>query len=105
MDLLEPYGVCIPQSYTSHAAPLSSHKLWTEVAKFGNDPKHFDTPYVVQFHNVNILAEPKEVWKFVHDPNKKKNCEWGSLGYNQHNERYQTLSFEIQQDTVLVILS
>ncbi len=42
-------GVSIPCRYTSYLAPLSAHKLWTDVRQY-KDREHFETPYVVKLH-------------------------------------------------------
>ena len=67
-------GVCIPSSYTSFLAPVSSAKLHLEVSVLKDKEKayplaNFETPYVVQLHNSNILAEPQACFNFEH-PNK-----------------------------------
>lgn len=48
-------GISIPCAYTSYLAPISSEKLHNEAKTFG-DLQHFETPYVVKFHNANVLA-------------------------------------------------
>ena len=40
---LKPDGVSIPQAYTSHFAPVSAHRVHTELA-LQKEPKHLETP-------------------------------------------------------------
>jgi protein arginine N-methyltransferase 5 len=61
-------GISIPSAYTSYLAPLSSSKLYNEVKAY-NDRKHFETAYVVKFHNTDQLAEAKPCFTFTH-PNR-----------------------------------
>eukprot|EP01052_Picozoa_sp_SAG31_P009562 SAG31_NODE_505_length_14757_cov_20.172943_7_plen_90_part_00 len=61
---LAPGGISIPCKCTSQLAPITSSKLHNEVKAYG-DLKHFETPYVVKFHNVNQLADAKECFIFV----------------------------------------
>jgi PRMT5 oligomerisation domain len=48
-------GISIPCAYTSYLSPISSEKLHNEAKSFG-DLQHFETPYVVKYHNANVLA-------------------------------------------------
>ncbi|KAJ1929991.1 hypothetical protein IWQ60_000720 [Tieghemiomyces parasiticus] len=63
--LLKPDGISIPQSYASYLAPLSSSKLYSQVAAL-NGPAHFQTPFVVLFDAVDCLYPAQKVWEFVH---------------------------------------
>ncbi|RKP11211.1 protein arginine N-methyltransferase 5 [Thamnocephalis sphaerospora] len=62
---LKPDGISIPSSYTAYVAPLSSSKLYTEVAAFGQEAR-FETPYVVLFNAVHELTAPQPTWSFHH---------------------------------------
>lgn len=64
-------GVCIPASYASFVAPVSSEYLYRAVrsrAAETNEDKWLETPYVVKFHRVNdqIIFSPQFVWSFSH---------------------------------------
>lgn len=82
MWMLKEGGVSIPAEYESFVAPVTAAKLYTG-AKAYKDREHMETPYVVQFHRVHRIAEPKSVWTFSH-PNKQM----------PSNERYVTVDFE-----------
>uniref|UniRef100_A0A6B2L075 Protein arginine N-methyltransferase n=1 Tax=Arcella intermedia TaxID=1963864 RepID=A0A6B2L075_9EUKA len=71
--LMKEGGISIPSSYTSFLAPLSSHKLYTEVGTF-NNPKNYETAYVVKFHAAHVLAPTKPCFTFQH-PSKNTNCD------------------------------
>jgi hypothetical protein len=58
-------GISIPSSYTSFVAPLSSAKLYSEVAAFGQASR-FETPYVVLFSAVHELTPAQPAWTFQH---------------------------------------
>ncbi|KFM28183.1 Protein arginine N-methyltransferase 1.5 [Auxenochlorella protothecoides] len=58
MRFLKPGGISIPSSYTSFLHPVTTHKLWTDVAAY-RDTEHFETPFVVKFHRFHTLAEPQ----------------------------------------------
>nr|CAG8442217.1 14819_t:CDS:10 [Entrophospora candida] len=97
---LKSDGISIPSSYTTYIAPLSSHKLYNEVASY-KDLVHFETPYVVMFQQVNLLSDPKELWNF-HHPNKNiKFNNHDSPINNYHNTRYTKLSFNISSNSIL----
>lgn len=53
---LSANGISIPSSYTAHLAPLSSSRLYNEVAASQNVLQGSETPYVVMFQAVNILS-------------------------------------------------
>merc|ERR1711871_1880211 len=77
-------GISIPCRYTSYLAPLTSSKLWNDVKAF-TDLKHFETPYVVRLHNVQVLSDVQPVFVFEH-PN------WDRV---IDNTRYLALKFQI----------
>ena len=91
---LKEDGISIPADYTSYIAPLSSSKLWNEarLCKDSLKPPEapFETPYVVQLHNINLLAEAKPVFKF-HHPNR------GTID----NSRYLEVKFDMKQDATV----
>jgi len=70
--LCKENAISIPQSYTSYLSPLSSVKLHNEVTSF-NNPKNYETAYVVKYHAAHILSEPKFCFEFVH-PSKNTDC-------------------------------
>lgn len=64
---LKPGGISIPYEYTSYVAPITSSKLWNEVATQGPDSlKGYETAYVVKLHNHKMLAPSQPVFTFVH---------------------------------------
>eukprot|EP00005_Dracoamoeba_jomungandri_P006704 CAMPEP_0174262836 /NCGR_PEP_ID=MMETSP0439-20130205/15796_1 /TAXON_ID=0 /ORGANISM="Stereomyxa ramosa, Strain Chinc5" /LENGTH=571 /DNA_ID=CAMNT_0015347827 /DNA_START=9 /DNA_END=1721 /DNA_ORIENTATION=+ len=83
-------GISIPCAYTSFLSPMSSSRLFNEVRSFG-DRKHFETPYVVKFHNVDELAPAKPCFTFVH-PNNDEEID---------NSRYLKLSWTINKSSTL----
>lgn len=95
MKFLSPGGISIPADYTSFVAPLSSSKLWNEVKTFG-DKKHFETPYVVKFSNIDQLDEAKECFKFTHPK------QWATEPEeNEGNTRYRKMSWKVAESSVL----
>jgi len=70
--ILKEGGISIPSSYTSYLAPLSSVKLYNEVTAF-NNPKNYETAYVVKYHAAHVLSAPQPCFTFVH-PSKNVNC-------------------------------
>ncbi|KAG9296063.1 hypothetical protein G9A89_011915 [Geosiphon pyriformis] len=97
---LKDDGISIPANYTAYVAPLSSSKLYTEVAAY-KDLAHFETPYVVMFQTVAQLAEPKKVWEFQH-PNKSIILDDHENPItNYHNTRYSKNTFTIQNCAIL----
>ena len=63
---LKPGGVSIPCEYTSYVAPLSSSKLWNEVAKLGGRREHFETTYVVRAHTAWAMCDAQPCFTFTH---------------------------------------
>jgi protein arginine N-methyltransferase 5 len=88
--LKEDGGISIPSAYTSFLAPLSSSKLYNEVKAY-NDRKHFETAYVVKFHNIDQLADAKPCFTFTH-PNRAALID---------NTRYTKLSWVIEEASTL----
>ncbi|KAL5558290.1 hypothetical protein UlMin_034501 [Ulmus minor] len=85
---LKEDGISIPSSYTSFIQPVTASKLFNDV-KSHKDLLHFETAYVVKFHNVARLAPPQPVFTFTH-PNHST---------DKTNNRYKKLHFEIPGDT------
>lgn len=67
----------IPASYTSFVAPLSSHKIWSEIRNLARGPMdldaslakgvaRFETPFVVRLFNVFHVADPEPCFAFHH---------------------------------------
>ncbi|CAG8702676.1 11240_t:CDS:10, partial [Acaulospora morrowiae] len=93
-------GISIPASYTTFISPLSSTKLYNEVAAY-KDLAHFETPYVVMFQSITELAEPQKIWKFEH-PNKSIKTDDDKMPINNfHNTRYSKQVFEIKESGLL----
>ena len=65
---LKSTGVSVPRSYASFVAPITAAKLHDAVAAI-KDSKAMETPYVVKFHKIHSIGQPKEVWEFEH-PNR-----------------------------------
>src|SRR4051812_20688492 len=83
-------GISIPADYTSYVSPMSSVKLFNEVTNF-NNPKNFETAYVVKFHAVHILTEAQPCFTFVHP----------SYSENKDCSRCKRLKFKIPQSALL----
>ncbi|KAI8065879.1 PRMT5 arginine-N-methyltransferase-domain-containing protein [Gongronella butleri] len=93
---LKDDGISIPANYTAFCAPLASTKLHNEVAAY-KDLEHFETPYVVMFQQTCELAESEALWTFSH-PNKTfPVCDSSNPLNNQHNGRYQQVSFDVDK--------
>ncbi|KAJ2612586.1 hypothetical protein EV177_002926 [Coemansia sp. RSA 1804] len=60
--LLAPDGVCIPRKYTAYAAPMSSTVLFNRA----RSSKTSETPFVVNIHAANVLADAQPLWSFEH---------------------------------------
>ena len=83
---LKPTGVSVPQSYESFVAPIAAAKLHDAVVSY-KDLKSIETPYVVKFHRVHHIAEPKSVWEFEH-PNNAARID---------NERYARVEWSSEE--------
>jgi protein arginine N-methyltransferase 5 len=91
-------------------APITSSKLWNEVAAQGAESlKQYETAYVVKMHNHKLLAPAKPVFKFVH-PNAQapigsavSESPAGGTAPNgkTDNSRYSSLTFESDVDATL----
>jgi len=83
-------GVCIPQRYISSLTPVTSPKLWNDVKNY-NDVAHFETAYVVKFHQAFYPSkEIKECFTFEHP-----NWELSS------NDRYAEIEFTPEVDALV----
>lgn len=106
-------GVCIPTRYTSYLTPVSTPKLWNDVKNY-SDLAHFETAYVVRFHQAFYpTKEIRPCFTFEH-PNwdltsndRHEQLEFvsevdalvhGFAGYF-HCELYEDLNFSINPDT------
>ncbi|RHZ83026.1 hypothetical protein Glove_100g30 [Diversispora epigaea] len=97
---LKPDGVSIPASYSTFISPISSTKLYNEVAAH-KDFVHFETPYVVMFQSASELTESQEIWRFEH-PNKSFEVDDNEMPINNyHNTRYSKVTFDIKQSGML----
>ncbi|PWZ01107.1 PRMT5-domain-containing protein [Testicularia cyperi] len=115
MRFLKPDGISIPSSYTAFLSPLSSSKLHTEMINGSNAAlasalqKSAETPYVVLFQNVALLAarggrhnreQVQESWSFAHQPSAVTALVYDAAGLpatNGHNVRSTTHTFHIPQ--------
>lgn len=115
MRFLKPNGISIPSSYTAFLSPLSSSKLHTEVLSGSNAAlssavqKSTETPYVVMFQNVALLAarggrinseQVQESWTFEHRPSAVTSLVYDEQGLpasNGHNIRSAKHTFHIPQ--------
>jgi protein arginine N-methyltransferase 5 len=105
---LKDTGISIPCAYTSYLSPISSEKLHNEAKTFG-DLQHFETPYVVKYHNANVLATSQPCFTFVHPnvahPAFPKELADNTLGAHSKtqldNSRYTKLVFDVAINTTL----
>ncbi|EGG17930.1 protein arginine methyltransferase [Cavenderia fasciculata] len=97
-------GVSIPAWYTSYVAPMSSSRLYNEVANY-NTLKSFETPYVVKPHNFYQLAESQPLFTFSH-PNESLRDAFKNASHPDSvnvmsvvdNTRFDSLTFNIGVD-------
>jgi len=83
-------GVCIPEKYTSYLTPVTSPKLWNDVKNY-TDLAHFETAYVVKFHQAFYpTQEIKECFTFAH-PN------WELTS----NDRYEEIEFTSEVESLV----
>lgn len=92
-------GISIPCDYTSFITPISSTKLYNEVAAY-KDVAHFETSYVVKFNKVCEISEPKPLWSFQH-PNWNIEQNQGSMNFNLHNDRYNFIEFTVPENMTI----
>jgi len=87
---LAPDGVCIPRKYTSYLTPVTSPKLWNDVKNY-RDLEHFETAYVVKFHQAFYpTSEIHACFTYEH-PN------WNL----DTNDRYAEVGFSIEVDALV----
>mmetsp|Transcript_17725 Transcript_17725/g.46750 ORF Transcript_17725/g.46750 Transcript_17725/m.46750 type:complete len:618 (+) Transcript_17725:130-1983(+) len=83
-------GVVMPCKYTSYLTPVTTPKLWNDVKNY-NDLAHFETAYVVKFHQAFYPCKDiKECFKFAH-PN------WELTS----NDRYEEIDFTAEVDALV----
>jgi len=83
-------GVCIPTKYTSYLTPVTTQKLWNDVKNY-NDLAHFETAYVVKFHQAFYPTnEIKPCMTFEH-PNWELST----------NDRYTEIEFDMEVDSLV----
>lgn len=70
---LAAHGISIPHAYTSFLAPVTTHKLWTDVKAY-KDREHFETPFVAKLHRCEWY-EPA----VCHAPLSLKRPRWARL--------------------------
>lgn len=70
---LKADGISIPSSYTSYLQPITTQKLWSELAS-RDSIKEFETPFVVKLHKFAPLSPPQSVFSFCH-PNNMSNTD------------------------------
>lgn len=88
--LLAQDGVCIPCRYTSYLTPVTTTKLWNDVKHY-NDLAHFETAYVVKFHQAFYPCKDiKPCFTFSH-PNWELST----------NDRYTELEFSTEVDALI----
>eukprot|EP00931_Biecheleriopsis_adriatica_P047067 TRINITY_DN27105_c0_g1_i1.p1 TRINITY_DN27105_c0_g1~~TRINITY_DN27105_c0_g1_i1.p1 ORF type:complete len:612 (+),score=103.58 TRINITY_DN27105_c0_g1_i1:109-1944(+) len=87
---LAPDGACIPCKYTSFLTPVTTHKLWNDVKNY-SDLAHFETAYVVKFHQAFYpTSEIAPCFEFTH-PN------WELTS----NDRYAEIEFTSEVDALI----
>mmetsp|Transcript_47673 Transcript_47673/g.123066 ORF Transcript_47673/g.123066 Transcript_47673/m.123066 type:complete len:616 (-) Transcript_47673:65-1912(-) len=83
-------GVVIPGKYTSYLTPVTTPKLWNDVKNY-NDLAHFETAYVVKFHQAFYPSKDiHECFTFTHP-----NWELSS------NDRYAEIDFTAEVDALV----
>lgn len=83
-------GVCIPGKYTSFLTPVTTTKLWNDVKNY-SDLAHFETAYVVKFHQAFYPTKAiKPCFTFSHP-----NWELSS------NDRYAEIDFTAEVDSLV----
>eukprot|EP01125_Pyxidicula_operculata_P019865 TRINITY_DN7223_c0_g1_i1.p1 TRINITY_DN7223_c0_g1~~TRINITY_DN7223_c0_g1_i1.p1 ORF type:complete len:620 (-),score=124.58 TRINITY_DN7223_c0_g1_i1:101-1960(-) len=86
--LLKEGGISIPADYTSYLAPMSTVKLYNEIANL-NNKKGFEKGYVVKYHAAHVIAEPQDCFTFLH-PSHDTDC-----------TRYKRLKFKSSQSALI----
>ncbi|KAK4662609.1 hypothetical protein QC763_605040 [Podospora pseudopauciseta] len=117
--LFQPSGMSIPHSYTAHLSPISTPRLFADIASRESDPHAFEIPYVVRLFQLDFNAQKvpnhprfQQAWEFVHPVGVNRADEfaaeygfgrkyvtpgggamYGSNGTNEHNARRCHLTF------------
>ena len=81
--ILRADGISIPCKYTSYLCPITYNCVYSRLKQ---QPKDFETPYVVQLLRHNLISNVKSCWSFEH-PSEKTSLS----SYN----RYCKLRFEV----------
>ena len=92
--LMKEDGLSVPCEYTSYLAPISSRRLYNNVANQSSELSHEDSfhlGYVVRLHCVNVLDKVLPCFKFVH-PNNDPVID---------NSRHLSLEFHSKTECVL----
>ncbi|MCO5588146.1 hypothetical protein L7F22_042101 [Adiantum nelumboides] len=122
MRILKPNGICIPRAYSSYVTPISTPKLYGEVAKGtpiqastgisseDRKVKAAETPYVVLLRAVTYLAgrggredwpEVQHCWTFDHSTPPAVPLSHDGLPLtNAHNVRISSHTFHIPRQSV-----
>ncbi|KXS22453.1 Skb1 methyltransferase [Gonapodya prolifera JEL478] len=90
--LLKPTGISIPSSYSAYVAPLTSHKLHSEVAGY-KDLKGWETPYVVKFGQVR-WEKIERCWTFEHTTADTED-------YSGVHDRHCSLTFQLSESMLI----
>eukprot|EP01080_Neovahlkampfia_damariscottae_P006228 gene6228-10234_t len=85
--LLKKTGISIPCEYTSFIALLHSSKFYSNVRKLGN-VKYFETPYVNNIHQYQLLSKPQKLFKFNHPKKDEK----------EDNTRFKSIKFKVLEN-------
>ena len=88
---LKPNGISIPCSYTSYIQPITTHKIWTELAS-REKLDQFETPFVVKLHRFAPLSSPQAVFRFSH-PEPMTGQDTMEMDERMRNERSGRLTF------------
>jgi protein arginine N-methyltransferase 5 len=89
-EFLASDGTSIPQEYTSYLTPVTCQKLWNDVKNY-KTLEHFETAYVVKFHQAFYpCPEIKPCFVFSH-PNPQLTS----------NDRYAKIEFNCELDALV----
>lgn len=124
--MAKPHGISIPSSYTAHLSPISTPKIYADIAaRAPIEPHGFETPWVVRLFAQDFVCQRvpghdriQEAWEFVHPiPDETlRSIEArrsggvvgggggsmaGAAGANEHNSRYCHLTFHCRNGGVI----
>lgn len=86
--------ISIPQSYTSHIAPISSYRMYQQMKDIRTSTNNtFDQIYVVRLANYYMISDTKELFTFEHRNLSIRRQEG-------ENQRRSTLTFTATCDTL-----